>query len=159
MYLRTLLIVLLLALLAGFAALNWSAVMQPTPLSLGFAAVEAPLGLILLGMFAALTLLFLIYIVYLQSSVMFEGRRHARQLQAQRELADQAEASRFSQLRTFLEAELGKLHDKNDATTVELTARMDRLERDLRTTVEHSGNALAASLGELEDRFEQMARK
>lgn len=159
MYLRTLLILVLLVLLAGFAALNWSAVMQPTQLSLGFASIEAPLGLILLGMFAALTLLFLVYVIYLQSSVMFEGRRHARELQAQRELADQAEASRFSQLRAFLEAELGKLHDKDDASMVELTARIDRLERDLRQAVEQSGNALAASLGELEDRFEQTARK
>lgn len=159
MYLRTLLIIVLLVLLAGFAALNWGAVMQPMPLSLGFAAIEAPLGLILLVLFAALTLLFLIYVVYLQSSVMFEGRRHARELQTQRELADQAEASRFSQLRTFLEAELNELHAKNDAATLELTARMDRLDRDLRTVVEQSGNALAASLGELEDRFEQMPRK
>ena len=155
MYLRTLLIVAMLTVLAVFAALNWSVFTAPTQLSLGFATVEAPLGLILLTLFAVLTVLFLVYVVYLQSSVMFEGRRHARELQAQRELADQAEASRFSQLRIFLDGELRKLGDKNEESKVSLAARLDQLERDLRAVVEHSENSLAASIGELEDRVER----
>jgi hypothetical protein len=84
MYLRTLLIVVTLTVLALFAALNWSVFTAPTPLSLGFLTVEAPLGLILLTLFALLTVFFLVYVVYLQSSVMLEGRRHGRELQAQR---------------------------------------------------------------------------
>ena len=49
MYLRTLMILAVLGLIAVFSALNWSAFIAPTALSLGFTSVEAPLGLILLG--------------------------------------------------------------------------------------------------------------
>ena len=80
MYLRTLVILTVLGLIAIFSALNWSAFIAPTVLSLGFTSVEAPLGLILLGIVALLTFLFLVYITYLQSAVLLEGRRHAREL-------------------------------------------------------------------------------
>jgi uncharacterized integral membrane protein len=157
MYLRTLLIIFMLAILAVFATLNWSVFTAPTPLSLGFSTIEAPLGLILLAMFAVLVMLFLVYVVYLQSSVMFEGRRHARELQTQRELADQAEVSRFSQLRSFLEGELRKLGDQNEESKASFAARMAQLDRDLRAVIESSENSLAASIGELDDRVERLA--
>jgi uncharacterized integral membrane protein len=157
MYLRTLLIIFMLAILAVFATLNWSVFTAPTPLSLGFSTIEAPLGLILLAMFAVLVMLFLVYVVYLQSSVMFEGRRHARELQTQRELADQAEVSRFSQLRSFLEGELRKLGDQNEESKASFAARMAQLDRDLHAVIESSENSLAASIGELDDRVERLA--
>lgn len=68
-----------------------------------FATVEAPLGLVLLGVVVLLAALFLIYVVDLQSSVLFETRRHARELHDQRELAENAEISRLHELRSFLE--------------------------------------------------------
>ena len=95
MYLRTLLILIVLGAVAIFAAINWNAFMAPTTLSVVFANVEAPLGLILLVAIGLLTLLFLLYVVYLQSAILMENRRNARELQAQRELAEQAEASRY----------------------------------------------------------------
>ena len=36
-------------------------------------------------------------------------------------------------------------------------ARLEELERDLHSTVEQSGNSIAAYLGEIEDRFERAA--
>ena len=60
MYLRTLLIVFLVAVVAIFAILNWSAFMSETTLSVGFTSVQAPLGLVLLIVTALLALLFLI---------------------------------------------------------------------------------------------------
>jgi len=90
MYLRTILIVLALGALTLFTAVNWSAFNTPTTLSVIFATVEAPLGLVLLGMVVLLAALFLIYVVYLQSSVLLETRRHARELHSQRELAEHA---------------------------------------------------------------------
>ena len=157
MYLRTVLILAVLGVLVIFVAINWSAFTVPTALSMLFATVEAPLGLILLGIVALLTALFLVYVLYLQSSVLMENRRHARDLQAQRELAEQAEVSRFNQLRYFLEDELRKLTDKNEASRVGIIARLDQLDRELRAAVEQSGNALAAYIGEIEDRLERTA--
>jgi hypothetical protein len=155
MYLRSLSIVFVIGLVLVFALLNWSAFMAPTTLSLGFATVEAPLGLILLGVTGVLTLLFLIYLVYLQSSALVESRRFSRELQAQREVADHAEESRFNQLQTFLKSELERLERQALESKSSLQARLDELERELRTAVEQSGNTLAAYIGEIEDRLER----
>jgi len=155
MYLRTVVILIVLGTVAVFAAVNWNAFLTPTKLSLVFTNVEAPLGLVLLGLVAVLTLLFLIYVVYLQSSVLIESRRYARELQAQRELADQAEASRFSQLRSFLERELGRLGEKTEESKLGVLGKLAELERDLRSVVEQSGNTLAAYIGEIDDRLER----
>jgi uncharacterized integral membrane protein len=154
MYLRTLFILIVLGAVAIFAAINWNAFTAPTTLSLVIATVEAPLGLILLVVLGLLTLLFLLYVVYLQSSILVENRRNARELQAQRELADQSEASRFSQLRSFLEQELGGLEGKNEESKLAVLAKLEALERELRSVVEQSGNTLAAYIGEIEDRLE-----
>jgi predicted Holliday junction resolvase-like endonuclease len=153
MYLRTVLILAVLGLIVLFSALNWSAFIAPTVLSLGFTSVEAPLGLILLAIVALLTLLFLVYITYLQSTVLLESRRHARELQLQRDLAEQAEASRFNQLRTLMETELEKLAGDMEQSKSLLLTRLDQIERDLRAALEQTGNSLAAYIGELEDRF------
>jgi hypothetical protein len=144
-------------MIAIFAFLNWAAFMAPTTLSVGFTTLEAPLGLILLAVTGALTILFLIYLVYLQSSALLESRRFSRELQTQREVADNAEASRFNHLQSFLETELGQLGNETLESKTAMLAKLDELERDLRATIEQSGNTLAAYLGEIEDRFERSA--
>jgi len=157
MYLRTLLIVTVLGLLVIFALFNWSAFMSPTTLTFGVGTVEAPLGLILLAIVGLSTLLFLIYIVFLQSTSLLEGRRQARELQSQRELADRAEESRFQQLRAAMESELRNLDIQANESKTEILTRLDALERDMRSAIQQSGNTLAAYLGEIEDRFERLA--
>ncbi len=155
MYLRTVLIILVLGLVAIFAIFNWSAFSAPTTLTLGFATVEAPLGLILLGVVGVVTALFLVYVVFLQSSTLMESRRQARELQAQREIADRAEASRFEQLRSAMEDALKQLQNQSAESKTIILTRLDQLENDLRAAVEQSGNTLAAYIGEIEDRLER----
>lgn len=157
MYLRTLLIVLALGALALFTAVNWSAFTAPTTLSLIFASVEAPLGLVLLGIVVLLAALFLIYVVYLQSSVLLETRRHARELHSQRELAEHAEISRIHDLRSFLESQLQTLGKQTEQSKAELSALMNQLESGLRQSIEQCQNSLAASMAELDDRLEHGA--
>jgi hypothetical protein len=152
---RTFLLLLVLAAIVAFAALNWSTFIAPSTLSLGFASFEAPLGVIMLALLAALTLVFLGFIVYLQTSVLLDARRHARELQSQRELADQAEASRFTELRKFIEEELRKLAARDADATHALLTRIDQVETGLRGALEDSNNTLAAYLGEIEDRIER----
>ena len=154
---RTILIVLVLAALALFTAANWQAFTTPTTLSVIFATVEAPLGLILLGMVILLAALFLVYVVYLQSSVLFDTRRHARELHAQRELAEHAEISRIHELRVALEIQLQTLGKQTEQSKAELAARLDRLEGDLRQSIEQCQNSLAASMAEIDDRLEHGA--
>lgn len=153
MNLRTLLLLLVLAAVGVFVALNWATFLEPSTLSLGFASFQAPLGLVMLGLLAALALAFLGFIAFLQTSVLLEARRHARELQSQRVLADQAEASRFTELRGYIENEMRSIAARDADTTQALLARMDQLENALRAALGDSNNTLAAYLGELEDRL------
>lgn len=155
MYLRTLLIVLVLGVVVIFALLNWSVFTAPTTLSIGFTTVEAPLGLILLGAIGALTLLFLIYLVYLQASALMESRQYSRELKNQRELADRAEESRFTELRSSLETEVRRIADQMADSNTAMNTRLDGLAHDLRSAIEQSTNSLSAYIGEIEDRLER----
>lgn len=155
MQIRTVLFVIILGAIGGLAALNWETFNAPTELWLGVTVVQAPLGLVMLGLTAVLTAFFLIFIIYLQSSVLLEARRHAKELQANRELADQAEASRFTELRRFIELELRSVVQQDTETRTALLARLDRLDTELLAAVNQSGNTLAAYIGEVEDRLER----
>lgn len=152
---HTLLLLLVLVAIGAFAALNWDTFITPTALSLGFTTLQLPLGLVMLGALVFVSALFLMFVVYLQTTVLLDTRRHTRELQANRTLADQAEASRFTELRNFLEAELIKQATLNAESRANIIARVDRLENDLRVSMEQSGNTLAAYIGELEDRLEK----
>ena len=157
MKIRTLFLLIVLGAITAFAALNWSAFMAPTTLSLGVASIQAPLGLVLLGMLVFLVAVFLVFVLYLQTSVLIDTRRNARELQACQELADQAEASRFTELRGYLEVELKKQADREAESRAAVLARLDQLDRDLHARVEQSENALSAYIGELDDRLEKKA--
>jgi len=159
MNLRSLLLILVLAAAAAFAALNWSAFNTPTTLSVGFDSITAPLGLIMLGFLAVVSVLFLTYIVYLQTSVLLEARRHARELQTHRTLADQAEASRFTELRKYVEGELQTRAARDAQLHEALLARIDRLDATVRTALNESNNTVAAHFGELEDRLARNDRR
>lgn len=154
MKVRALILLILLGIFLAFMMLNWSTIMAPTSLDLGVAEVHAPLGLVMLGMLALLTAFFLIFTVYLQTSVLLEARRHAKELQTNRELADKAEASRFTELRNFLDIEIQKQVNSDAALKTDMLARLDILNTDLNAAIEQSASSLSAYIGELEDRLE-----
>jgi len=109
MNLRNLTVLVLLLLVALFAGLNWSLVTAPSEINLLFTRVSAPLGLILLGVIALLSLLYFFFIAVIETGSLIEIRRYARQVEQARKLADQAEASRFAELKSYLEQELSAL--------------------------------------------------
>lgn len=152
---RTLFLLLVLAAIAAFAALNWDIFVAQSTLSLGITDVQAPLGLVMLGLLIFLTVLFLTFAVYMQTSLLLDTRRHAKELHANRELADQAEASRFTELRAYLETAQKEQADLDAKSRELILARLDRVEHDLRSAVEQSGNTLTAYIGEIEDRLER----
>ena len=151
MRLRTVALLIAVLVIAVFAALNWSTFTTPTTLSLGFTEFQAPLGLVMLVLTTILAALFLIYIVTLQTGVLMETRRQARELENSRTLAEKAESSRYNDLRLYLEGELQKQDARQQATVVALSASLDRIERELKTSIEENSNSLAAYLGELDD--------
>jgi hypothetical protein len=155
MGLRTGVLLVVVLLIAALAALNWGVLATPTAMSVGFMQVTAPLGLIMLGLTALLSVFFVAYVVYLQSSVLFETRRHTKEMQAQRELADRAEASRFTELRNFLEAQENAHMARNAERHAALLARVEQLETAIRVRSDQTDNTLAAHIGQLEDRFDR----
>lgn len=153
MSLRTLLLIAVILLIAGFVALNFDAILQPTALNLGFSEVQAPLGLVMLGMVAAVIVIFLLALVFFQTSHLMEVRRITREANEQRQLADKAEASRFTELREFLRTEMQATAKRDAELSDQLLQKMDTVRTGLAETIELTGNGLGASLGELEDRF------
>jgi len=155
MRLRTILLIVLLALVAIFATVNWTAFTTPTTLSLIYTEFQAPVGVVMLGVVVVLTAFFLLYILALQTSVMLESRRLTKQLEAQRTLADQAEHSRFNDLRSYLKTELAQLQQRQAEQQTLLAQRLDALQRDIHLRVEQTENAVAAQVGELDDRLQR----
>lgn len=154
---RTLFLFAVLALTVLFALLNWEAFTTPTTLSLVFGTVQAPIGLLMLGVVLVLGLMSLAYLIYVQGSALAESRRHSKELQAQREIVDKVEASRFTELHNFVNSEMRTVAQMNADMHAKILARLDQLEQHTRTAVQETGNSLSAYIGELEDRMEHRA--
>ena len=155
MHIRTIIISLIVLATAALAALNWGALSAPSTINLGVTTMEAPLGLIMLGLTTALVAVFVAYVVYLHSSVMLEARRHNKEMSAQRELADKAEASRFTELRNYIDTQRQQAVAADTQAHAALLARLEQLEKTLAQRAEQTDNSLAAHVGELEDRLER----
>jgi hypothetical protein len=155
MSIRTILLLITAVVIAALAALNWHLLAAPVPMSIGFRTVEAPLGLVMLALTILLAVVFAVYIAYLQSTALLESRRLHKNLDAQRVLADQAEASRFTELRTALDAMHQQAAMDARQAREALEARMGQLERNLHARLEQSDNSSAAHLGQLEDRLDR----
>ncbi len=140
MRLRTLLVVFALLLVAAFVALNWPAFVTPMPLDLLATTIEAPPALIMLALLALALLAGAVYMAVWQSEILRESRRNAKELQAQRQLAEQAEASRITELRSVVLAQ-----------TDRLTERLQAAQDALRTEIRDQGGSIAAMVGELDD--------
>jgi len=155
MRIRTIALIVAIVLIAGFAALNVDEFSRTSVLSLGFTTVQVPLGMVMLLLLGVVLLVFLATTLYLQSTHLLETRQTARELHAQRELADKAEASRFTELRTYLEAQSLAVQQREGAHATVLAERLAQTQQQLSSKIEQSGNTLAAYIGELEDRLER----
>lgn len=157
MRIRTILLILAIVLVAAFVALNLNEFMRVSMLSLGFTTIEVSLGLVMLALLGAVTALFLGSALYMQSSNLLEMRKHTRELNVQRELADKAEASRFTELQGFLAAQAEAGKQREAATAAALTEQFAQQQQALMARIEQSDNATAAFLGQLEDKLEREA--
>lgn len=155
---RTAVLLAILVALGIFAALNWSVITTPTQLHLVFARIEAPLGVVLLVVAAGLTVLYAVFLAWIETSALLETRRFTRELQAQRQLAESAETSRYTELRSLLQTELGALRTLREDVARDVVARLDRVEDQLRGEIERTGNTLAAYFAELEERLNRGER-
>jgi len=142
---RTLLVVLVLLLIVAFLAINWSVFAASAKVSFVFTSIEVPIGLVMLAILTLIALTFGIYSAVSWSAILLEFRRQAKELTAQRTLADQAEASRFTELRAVMHDELERLAD-----------RMAQMHDTFRAEIRDNTNSLAATIGELDDRIQKL---
>ena len=153
---RPRLTILLVAILlvAGFAGLNWSEFVRPTPLSFGLFVMDAPLGLILLTVLTITLVAFLVSSIHMQTVNLLDTRQHSKELHAQRELADKAEASRFTDLRLHLDSQMKEIQQREVIAATELEKAVAAGQRELRTQLELMNRTLATRLAEIESRSE-----
>jgi uncharacterized integral membrane protein len=141
---RTLLVIIMAGIACAFFIINWQIFATSAKFSLIFTSFETPVGVAMLGVFAIFILTLLVYAGIWRSSLLLEYRRLAKELQSQRTLADNAEASRFTEMGTLMHTEIANL-------TSSLEAKLDALREEFRNTE----NSIAATLGEMDDRIQR----
>ena len=142
MRIRNLILLVVLALVALFLAINWSAITANATFTLVLTSFEATIGLVMLGLIVLLVATFGVYLIVTQGAILLETRRQAKELQNQRSLAERAEGSRVAEVKDLLRTEIARLD-----------ARLTEHEETLRTELRDGVNSLAATIGELDDRL------
>ena len=152
---RTIFLVIAILLVAAFVTLNVDEFTRVSVLSLGFATIQVALGMVMLLLLVAVTVVFLATTLFIQSTHLMESRRTSRELNTQRELADKAEASRFTELRSYLEVQALAAQQRESAMGAVLSERFSQQQQALLLRMEQSDNTLAAFMGQLEERLER----
>ena len=155
MRVRTIVLIIFIVLVAGFAALNMEEFMRTSVLSLGFATVQVSLGLVMLILLVVVTVVFLGSTVLMQSSNLLETRKYARELNVQRDLADKAETSRFTELRQYFEVRAVEEKERDLIAQQLWVERLAAQDRSIMARLDQTDNTVAAHLGQLEDRFDK----
>ena len=156
MHIKTIFFIAVILAIAAFAALNVDEFTRTSVLNLGFTTTQMPLGLVMLLLLAIVMVVFLASAIYMQSNYLLETRKHTRELSAQRELADKAEASRFTELRNYLDAQASATLSREAVNSAALSERLNSSQAALLMRIEQSDAATAAYVGELEDRVKRM---
>lgn len=151
---RLVYIVLALIVVGGVAALNWTEFNRIEPMSFGLFTTEGSVGLFMLAAFGLTILVMLLSSAVQESRYMMESNRHAKALQAQRDLADKAEASRFTELRQYLDTHLRDNRQREALAATEFERAMVQSQRELRAQLETLSRSLDARLAGLEGRID-----
>ena len=148
---KILILVVGIVLIAAFAALNVDEFTRISTLKFGFTTMQLSLGLVMLMLVVAMMVIFLVTTLYVHSTHLLETRKYDKQLTAQRELADKAEASRFTELRRYLESQAALTITQSNDALAAVDRRMIQTEKLLLNRLEQSDNSNAAYWGHHED--------
>lgn len=146
-------IVLAVLVVGAIAALNWPEFSRPEPLSFGVLTATVPVGVLMLVLMGIVLAVFLVGSAIQESRYLLDHRRHARALHAQRELADNAEASRFTDLRQQLDTHVRESRQRETIVATEFEKRVMQSHNELRTQLERMHQVIAGHLVELESRI------
>jgi uncharacterized integral membrane protein len=149
-------IILVIVLLGVFVAANWSVLVQNTPLSFVAFQVEGPLGIIMLGITLVVVALVVIYALILRANWLVESHRLNREVQKQRDLAEQAEISRVTELRSLVEQEFAAMRAAVKEAADHTVSRTDSAEQSVSRTVNEAINSLNAHIGYFDDKLSRV---
>lgn len=150
-----LLIFIGMILLGVFTLANWVELSAPTELSFVAYNLEAPLGLVLLAAILVFVALFTAYVLILRTAMLMDAHRYAKELQAQQQLAEKAEASRLNDLRSQLDHEFEQLKETSEKSRADLNIRIEGMEQAMLNAIEESNRSLSAYVGEVEDKLDR----
>jgi len=123
------------ALVAALLALNWTTLTASAPLDLVVAQVQAPLGVVMLGLTAVLVALFLVAYLRNQISALIETRRLLKEIQRVQDLATKADESRIENLHRLIATEFRLLNERlNSSASVDHAANAEQTDRPLSLT-------------------------
>jgi len=143
MRIRFVLLLVAITVMTGFAALNWSEFVRPTQISWGWRVSEAPLGLVMLLLLVMSWVGFLVGTTYLETRYQLAAHRNSKALETQRVLADRAEASRFTELRSYMEAQAALAVQRETATSARIENSVQAQQRDLIAAMDRLAARLA----------------
>lgn len=141
-----------LFLLAVFTLANWAVLTASTTLSFIAFDIQGPLGVVLLGVTLALVGLLALYALSIRTAMLMESRHHNQEMQAQRKLAESAEASRLNDLRVLMEREFVQTRGMIEQSG----EHMEKLEQAIRKSFDETANGLAAHIGEFDDKLDRI---
>ncbi len=150
---RLLFIVIAVFFTGAIAVQNWPEFARSAPMSIGPFSMDMSLGLLMLTLLGIALAVLLVSSATLESRHLLEHRKHARALHAQRELAENAEASRFTDLRTHLDSHLKESRQRDAIVASEFERTVLQSQRELRGQIEQLNHMMATRLGELEGRL------
>ena len=138
------LLVIVAFLISTFLILNWRMFATPASFNFLLGSIDIPIGFVIVGLLLVVGITFGIYVGLWQRTMLNDYRRQSRELQAQRTLADNAEASRFTALSNLMREELVKLEQRFELALDSLRGEVHATER-----------SIAAMLAEMDDRMRQ----
>ena len=150
---RTVFLIIVIALLIGFAMLNVDEFTRTSTINLGFSTMQVPLGLVMLVLTLAILVIFLVTTLYMHSTNLIENKRHSKELGAQRDLADKAEASRFTELRKFIELQNEETLRRESVAAAASHDRLMQTQAVLMQRLDQVDNTTAAHIGQMQDSF------
>ena len=145
-------IVLAVLVTAIVASLNWPEFTRAEPLSFGLFTATAPVGVTMLVLMGIVLAVFLVSSAIQESRYLLDHRRHTRALHAQRELAEKAEASRFTDLRQSLDTHLRDTRHREAVMATEFEKRLLQSNQELRAQVERMHQMIATRLDAIDTR-------
>jgi uncharacterized integral membrane protein len=106
-------VVMLTVVLAG---LNWTTLTSPAPIDLLLVRIDAPLGIIMLGLTGALVLLFFVATLRNQIASLMETNRQQKEIRRLQGIEDGANSREIAALRELMQSQFDRLNQRLDGS-------------------------------------------